>query len=66
MCRAVSLIDIDECAESAPCSENADCFDTEGSFSCQCRPGFSGDGLNCTRELIIDLSFLFDMFNHCM
>ncbi len=29
------------------CSENAMCNNTKGSFSCSCKPGFSGDGINC-------------------
>ncbi|XP_033728275.1 cubilin-like [Pecten maximus] len=29
------------------CSENADCTNTEGSFSCECKDGFCGDGVTC-------------------
>ncbi|XP_078381971.1 uncharacterized protein LOC144664667 isoform X3 [Oculina patagonica] len=40
--------DIDECAMKMDnCSENAMCNNTEGSFNCSCKPGFSGDGINC-------------------
>ena len=48
------LADIDECAEGEPCDVNADCVDADGSFSCSCEPGFSGDGFNCTRESAIE------------
>jgi len=40
-------IDVDECSLSK-CDANAVCSNTEGSFTCACNIGFSGDGLNCT------------------
>ena len=40
--------DIDECASgSNDCDENADCTNTDGSYTCSCQPGFSGDGITC-------------------
>ena len=40
--------DIDECsAETNPCDENADCANIDGSFSCTCKEGFTGDGKTC-------------------
>lgn len=30
------------------CSYHAICNNTEGSFNCSCRDGFSGDGISCT------------------
>ena len=53
MCQNVSslLIDIDECdAGSHDCDMNANCTNTEGSFTCQCITGYYGDGYNCTGE----------------
>ena len=42
------FIDVDECSEGThTCSGNATCMDTDGSFSCSCHPGFTGDGFNC-------------------
>ena len=37
--------DINECFSDNPtsCGRNADCTNTIGSFTCQCRPGFTGD-----------------------
>ena len=29
------------------CSPNADCLNTEGTYDCMCRTGYSGDGRNC-------------------
>ncbi|XP_017164593.1 mucin-4 isoform X2 [Poecilia reticulata] len=31
-----------------PCHQDADCLSTKLSYSCTCKPGFSGDGHNCT------------------
>jgi hypothetical protein len=39
-------IDIDEC-KSTPCDKNAACANTDGSFICTCKTGYSGDGFNC-------------------
>ena len=42
--------DIDECAQDTHnCSKDgALCNNTEGSFNCTCKRGFTGDGYNCT------------------
>ena len=43
--------DVNECETGeALCDINANCTDTEGSYLCQCHPGFSGDGFNCSSE----------------
>ena len=43
------ISDIDECLNvTVTCGENAECLNTEGSYSCQCKSGFTGDGYNCT------------------
>ena len=42
-------IDTDECSASIPvCAVNASCQNLQGSYSCSCKPGFSGDGKVCT------------------
>lgn len=38
--------DIDEC-QSRRCHQDADCFNTPGSFVCRCRQGYRGDGSYC-------------------
>ena len=42
--------DVNECQTNiAFCAENADCADTEGSYTCACSTGFMGDGfISCT------------------
>jgi hypothetical protein len=40
----------DECQRDNPCSEDADCTDpsnTDGDLTCTCKPGFSGNGVDC-------------------
>ena len=44
----LNIADIDECSTSMhTCVVQATCTDTEGSFSCTCNTGFTGDGTNC-------------------
>ena len=40
--------DFDECSlEPKPCDNNATCSNTDGSFICTCKEGFSGNGTVC-------------------
>lgn len=42
-------VDINECAAgSAKCDMNADCRNTEGSYNCTCKTGFTGNGTSCS------------------
>jgi len=47
-CDVMIDADIDECEET-PCTANSNCINTEGSFQCQCPPGFiaSPDSSSC-------------------
>ena len=45
------FIDIDECKGNHSCHENANCTNTIGSHECNCQPGYTGNGQNCTGEL---------------
>lgn len=47
-------IDVNECtAGKHMCSPDAQCINQEGSHTCQCRPGFSGDGRTCDSKLAV-------------
>ena len=54
MCNALidMILDINECQVSSPCSSDASCADTPGSFTCTCNTGFIGDGFTCAGELL--------------
>ena len=43
-------VDVDECT-SFPniCGANADCHNTDGSYICNCKGGYTGDGKTCAR-----------------
>ena len=42
----IIILDINECEkESHNCHSNAKCINTNGSFTCQCKGGYEGDGL---------------------
>ena len=42
------MTDIDECAaDTNPCDENAICTNNNGSYSCTCKQGFTGDNTTC-------------------
>ena len=51
LCCVCTPTDIDECgARSVICSTNAECTNTDGSYTCSCSSGFSGDGMSCVGE----------------
>lgn len=44
--------DIDECTSGKDnCDANALCINTEGSYQCNCKPGYFGDGQFCKSEV---------------
>ena len=49
-------LDIDDCETGDNnCDVNADCFNNDGSFTCKCKQGFSGDGIVCEGNLLVIL-----------
>ena len=60
------ISDIDECeAETTKCSSNAVCHNTKGSYNCACKPGYEGDGNNCTGNFFREFVFFADHRKHC-
>ena len=48
----ILVADVDECTtDTHNCDVNAVCTDTDGSFTCACNSGYSGDGTTCTSKL---------------
>lgn len=43
----INCVDINECAQSDVCHENAFCENIMGSYSCHCHLGYKGDGSRC-------------------
>ena len=44
--------DINECeTEKHQCDSNAFCNNTKGSYICTCKPGYTGNGVNCTGKI---------------
>ena len=39
---------MNECASDNDCHANAQCTNTDGSYTCSCLDGYAGDGKNCT------------------
>ena len=42
-----SVLDYDECQKKDACHANATCSNTIGSYTCQCKYSFTGDGRSC-------------------
>ncbi|CAH3184475.1 unnamed protein product, partial [Porites evermanni] len=56
--------DINECKEGTHnCSSNAVCNNTKGSYNCTCKPGYEGDGNNCTGNFFLNLVIFLPLFN---
>ena len=47
----IIILDINECEKkSHNCHSNAKCINTDGSFTCQCKGGYEGDGFICNSQ----------------
>ena len=66
-----SCVDFDECAAGLNnCHADATCTNTEGGFTCECKSGFEGSGVNCVAKTTptvapttppsCDIGFFFD------
>lgn len=52
LCAWIYISDINECATDADSCHItlATCTNTEGGYTCQCIPGYEGDGIVCSGE----------------
>ena len=47
------LQDINECEENpSSCDVNANCTNTDGSYDCTCKTGYTGDGKSCSGKYL--------------
>ena len=45
----IKHLDVDECLQNSnDCDANANCTNTEGSYTCECLGGYTGNGRNCS------------------
>ena len=52
---SLTLLDIDECSKgSHDCDINANCTNTNGSYSCTCKEGYTGKGESCQGKIRLD------------
>ena len=59
LCYTFIHSDIDECTEETDnCDDNAICTNTDGSFTCECESGFSGNGVQCDGKIIVILTLV--------
>ena len=58
--------DIDECKGNHSCHLNATCTNTLGSHVCECHPGYTGNGLNCTGEFNFLATCILCLEQSCM
>ena len=58
--RFANFVDINECTKSPSiCHQNANCTNTNGSYSCQCLTGYSGDGkVDCAGTVLLRNYFI--------
>ena len=58
-------LDVNECEPfKNNCHLDAECINTEGSFSCRCRPGYQGDGVKCFCKLFLCRHFPLHIFGN--
>ena len=58
------IIEIDECLMSSHnCSKFATCTNKPGSFECNCKDGYRGDGYYCEGTLFVCLCVNYAMFS---
>ena len=62
-----SISDIDECKiNKGGCDSNAVCANTQGSYLCKCKNGYTGDGKTCAGMLTLCISFLLLLYKYLL
>ena len=60
-----NISDINECNTGLHnCDENADCSNTDGSYTCTCKPSFYDNGRKCESIITSTQYFKFVFFSH--
>ena len=49
------VLDTNEC-DNSPCGPNGDCLNTQGSFTCNCQPGYEGQLCDTGKYLLSTLT----------
>jgi hypothetical protein len=49
---------VNECVTESPCHTNATCNNTDGSYTCTCDAGYTGDGFSCGGRNRIEIVIL--------
>ena len=47
------------------CDVNADCTDTEGSYTCACKPSYTGDGKTCGCKYMLHIIYIYKQLYTC-
>lgn len=57
-----SCTEINECETGEhKCHKNADCVNTEGSYHCQCKDQYTGNGYDCKRKIVFPFFINLDL-----
>ena len=59
------ILDLDECVGVNRCHANAQCTNTDGSYTCSCLDGYTGNGKNCTGKCFCATCLKSACFNLC-
>ena len=62
-CNGLCTADVNECARGTDrCHPHATCHNTQGSYTCSCNAGYTGNGYSCTGKCRYVLSLLIASF----